>query len=234
MTGSHNQLASLANEIASIPSNTKKILKGQFGKTEVSIIDQRFKGESGFMFNYHPGERSDLGYLLLNRYDADLEMSVSELVDLNTQETLHQWHFDVDPLWEQSTFKSNLIPFKVNERTIRFRNVHSYLLADGTIVARHNSPFFSVDLCSNLSLLNDESIFHHSIETDHDGNFWTPKHFDPKTVNIGHDKFFDDGIAQIAPDGTVLLEKSVINLLDENGLGYLIYGEGQGDTTPSI
>jgi hypothetical protein len=64
---------------------------------------------------------------------------------------------------------------------------------------------------------------------DHQGNFWLPKQFHPKTVKIGTDQFLDDGIAQLAPNGHILFEKSVIALLDENGLGYLIYGKGQGD-----
>jgi hypothetical protein len=232
MGGIHGPLVPLANEIASIPSNAKSIFKGQFGKADLEPKEQRFKGESGFLFNYHPGERPDLGYLLLNRYDFELGLSVSELVDLNTQETLHQWKFDVDPLWQQSKLINKPSNFNTSNSTNRFRNIHSFLLKNGTIVDSKDSPFFSVDLCSKPTLVNDKSIFHHSIETDHQGNFWIPKHFYPKTTNLGTDEFLDDGITQLSPDGTVLFEKPIVTVLDENELGYMIYGMGKYNDDP--
>ncbi|WP_169740949.1 arylsulfotransferase family protein [Methylomicrobium agile] len=227
--GNSGQFGAWADTIAAIPSTAKTIVKGKHGKAAMEAHEQRFDGHSGFVFNYQAGERPDLGYLLLNRYDFDLGMSVSELVDLNTQETLHRWHFDVDPLWKQSKRVNHL---EVDHATKRFRNQHAYLLNNGSILTGVQGPLLSADLCSNLSLINDQASYHHSIERDDKGNFWIPKHFVPKTVKIGSKQFSDDGIALLTPDGKVLSEKSIISILDQNGLGYLIYGMGRYNDDP--
>jgi hypothetical protein len=42
----------------------------------------------------------------------------------------------------------------------------------------------------------------------------------------------DDGIVLISPNGEVLFKKSVVQILDDNGLGYLIYGKGAANEDP--
>ena len=54
--------------------------------------------------------------------------------------------------------------------------------------------------------------------------FWVPSRIYPKTVDIGSDKFYDDGIAKIDTDGRIVLQRSVIEILVKNGMGHLIYG----------
>lgn len=217
-------------EIASIPTNAKIFLtKTLSGQSDLAAEEQRFEGQSGFQFNYKPGARPDLGYLLVNRFDGDLQMSVSELVDLNSQQTVHQWHFDVNPLWEKSSLQSNLKDLKVDIGTERFRSGHAYLLDDGSILVKDVSPILKGDLCSNLNLFLDDDLYHHSIEGDHENNLWVTKHLEPKTTEIGSDKFREDVILKISPEGSILFQKSMITLFTENDLGYLLYG--LADTT---
>jgi hypothetical protein len=196
--------------------------------------EQRFNGISGFQFNYAAGTRPDLGYVLVNRYDGNHERSISELWDLNSQERVHTWSFDgVDAVWVKSKLESKLGNFPLDNAAIRFRNAHAFIDNNGELFAHsHNSPLIKAGLCSSLSLFQDNAIYHHSIESDYDGNFWVPKHVEPKTVDIGGVEFFDDGIAQISPSGKVIFEKSVIQILDENGLGYLVYGKGAANEDP--
>jgi len=78
------QFGEISVEIATIPENTKAAVKFLTGGNNLSAMQtkqQRFEGRTGFAFKYEPGSRSDLGYLLLSRYDGDIARSVAELVD---------------------------------------------------------------------------------------------------------------------------------------------------------
>ena len=227
-------LGEMAYEIASIPTNARIFLtKTLSGRADLAVEEQRFDGQSGFEFNYEPGTRPDLGYMLVNRFDGDLQMSVSELVDLNKQQTVHQWRFDVNPLWEKSDFHSKIKNMPIDEPTDRFRNGHSYLFNDGTIIAKDVSPLVLADLCSNLTMVLDDDLYHHSIEMDHENNLWVAKYIEPKTTNLGSEKFREDVIVKITPEGTILFQKSIISLLIDHGLGYLLYGLAETNDDPT-
>lgn len=205
----------------------KVLLDGGSDNSALEADEQRFGDEKGFMFNYQPSSRPDLGYLLLNRYDGDLTMSVSELVDLNSQETIHQWKFDVDPAFSQSSYESVLGHWKIDHKTTRFKNDHAFLMPDGRVMAHSAySPLVVSSICSKASLFKDGALYTHSMEMDSGGNYWVGKFLDPKTVSIGTNKFHDDAMAQLSPNGETLFEKSIVSILDENSLGYLIYGRG--------
>ncbi|MFC1843334.1 arylsulfotransferase family protein [Thermodesulfobacteriota bacterium] len=213
-------------DIASVPSNIKKLIT----KYGLVVPNQRFEGEKGFTFNYAAGTRPDLGYLLLNRYDNDLKMSVSELVDLNTQEQIHQWRFDVNPLWDISNVESNLFDLKRDRNTKRYRNIHSYLLETGNLLTSHNVPVLKSDLCSHLTIFKDDDLYHHAIEMDADGNFWISKFIEPKNVKLeSNGKFMDDAITLLNPDGTILFEKSIGQIFKDNGMEAMAYGGPETD-----
>ncbi len=229
------KLGPVVESLAALPANVKYIVLGRGGKTDLVAAEQRFHDQSGFSFNYAAGSRPKSGYILVNRYDGDAEHSVAELWDLNSQERVHTWSFaGVDEVWKQSTLESSVVKnWRVDAAEKRFRNAHSMLTQEGDVFSQsHKSPIVKADTCSSLSLFKDDSIYHHSIERDHGGNFWVAKHIEPKSVAIGSDNFFDDGIVLISPRGEVLFEKSVIALLDENNLGHLIYGKGLGNDDP--
>jgi hypothetical protein len=216
--------------IAAVPSNIAKLILVYLTDRNVRCPDQSFEGEKGFTFNYAAGARPDLGYLLLNRYDGDLKMSVSELVDLNTQEQIHQWSFDVNPLWDISNLESNISDLKRDQNTKRFRNKHAFLLETGNILTHHSySPLLKNNLCSHLTIFKEDDIYHHSIEMDADGNFWIPKVIEPKTVKLGSDKFNDDAISLLDKNGNILFEKSMVQIFKDNGMEAMIYGETATD-----
>lgn len=220
--------------ISSIPSKIYKIVTKGGGSADLVTEEQRFEGQSGFQFNYAAGTRPDLGYVLVNRYDGDEEYSVSELWDLNAQEKIHTWSFaEVDGVWAQSTLETTHGNISVDHAANRFRSAHALLTKDGDVYTHSfGAPIVKADSCSALSLFQDGAIYHHSLERDHAGNFWVPKRIEPKTVAIGNNTFLDDGITLISPTGEVLFEKSVVQLLDDNGLGYLIYGKGEANNDP--
>ncbi len=227
-------LGHVVESIATFPTTARKALRFSADKEDLVAGDeQRFNGLSGFQFNYAIGTRPDLGYVLINRYDGDLESSVSELWDLNSQEKLHTWYFTgMDTVWERSNLQSEIAEFRRDSASKRFRNFHAFLQENGNLLTQARTPLVSADVCSSLAIFQDSAIYHHSVERDQSGNFWTPKVMEPKTVDVGGENFLDDGIAQINPSGEVIFEKSVIQLLDENGLGYIIYGKGTANDDP--
>lgn len=191
------------------------------------VARNRFEGMSGFDFSYPAGTRPDAPYYMLNRYDGDTARSVSELVDLNTQEIIATWTYDVDDIWPTLDFSSVHSDLWASYRTFRFRGIHADLAPDGTVVTQGmHTPLLKYDLCGNLIWANAEYVFHHSIERLPDGSYWVPIEMEPKTVSIGDAAFHESGISHVSPDGEILEVTSVAQILIDNDLGILLYGRG--------
>ena len=60
----------------------------------------------------------------------------------------------------------------------RDRNLRRYLFhgsfatEDGGLIFQSESPLVKIDACSRLVWINDEDLFHHTIERDDSGMFW--------------------------------------------------------------
>ena len=110
------ELGFYIEQIASTPQTLRDIWKGRGGKSDLFAREQRFKERKGFYFTDEPDEKNNLPYLLLNRYDGDLEHSVSELWDLKNQERVHTWNFDnMDNLWVDSDLELQNGQLNVNQ-----------------------------------------------------------------------------------------------------------------------
>jgi len=200
---------------------------------DLVCIEQRFDGESGFTYAYTPGERKEAPYLMLNRYDGDRQQSVAELVDLNTQEKIHTWAMDVNPVWETIDFKSKFVDIKRESPTSRYRNYHALLAKDGSLIFTTYilSPLLKINKDDELVWVSNH-VFHHSIELDYDGDLWVPSNIEPSSVVMGNPAYLDNALTKISPEGKVLFSKSVTHLLDENALGALVYGRGSAYRDP--
>jgi hypothetical protein len=170
-------------------------------------------------------------YLLLSRYDGDLQEGVVELVDLRTFEIFHTWNPDIDAfndLVEQVDEFENLERDANNKRSMLY---HPNLTNHGGLLFQ---PLRQIDACSNLMFQNTHDAFHHSIETDIDGNIWTPSRIYPQSLpieKVGRDireegGFDDDAIVKLSPNGRILFEKSVSQIFIENDLEYLLFSVG--------
>lgn len=221
------QLGPLVGSVASFPSVIKKVIFSSPLNQDLLANEQRFEGQTGFLFGYAVGTRPDFGYVLLNRYDADVSHSVSELWDLNTQEKIHTWSYSgVDEVWRRSKLSSVFTNLQVDAAPARFRAGHALLTPEGELDVSWETPLIRTDLCSRSSLLSDGAVYHHSTERDEKGNLWMPSHLEPKQVTLGGPKFMDDAVVMLSPSGEVLFLKSVVQMLEDNGLGYLVYGKG--------
>lgn len=211
---------------AEIPTNAKSIIVN----SNAHQLEDRFPILEGF--NGIPNFEES--YLLLSRYDGDLQEGVVELVDLRTFEILHSWNPDIDAF---NDLVEQVDEFKYLNRdanNLRVRLLHPKLLQDGHLLFNDSTPLREIDACSNLAFQNTHDVFHHSIETDIDGNIWVPSHIYPQSISkekVGRDivlkgGFYDDAILKLSPDYKILFEKSVSQIFIDNGLEYLLFSVG--------
>ena len=213
--------------LSEIPVNIKKI----FFTNNVINLD-RFPLLDGFNGNGNLNE----SYLLLSRYNGDLKEATVELVDLMNFKVLHTWNPNIDKF---NRSIENVDEFKYlirddnNGRTLL---IHPKLTEDGGLLFNgiSSSPLRKIDACSNLIYENQLDIFHHSIETDIEGNIWVPSHIYPQSLpiekvgrNIKEEGGYrDDAIVKLSPDGEILFEKSLSQIFLDNRLEYLLFGHG--------
>jgi len=216
-------LSSTALFIAEIPTNLQKIVRGQ--GFDLQSVEQRFSNISGFQGKPLKEEK----YLLLSKYISNINRSVVELVDLRSFEVKKTWSPDINQI-------NNLVDvsrpeFKYLERdknASRYRIDHPFLTEDGGLIFQNSSPLVKIDKNSQLIWQNQEDVFHHSLEKDHEGNLWVPTEaypykVDRRNVSSEHGNYKDDAITKVSPDGKILFQKSVSNILIENNLGFLLF-----------
>ena len=224
--------------LAEIPSNLKNIIISTTQGDPEMMVKDRIPALDGF--NGTPN--SSESYLLLSRYDGDLREGIVELVDLRNFEVLHTWNPDINA-FNKSVQKidewKNLDRDYHNARAVLR---HPKLTKDGSLLS-HNSLLLKIDACSNLILKNKKDKFHHSIETDIDGNIWAHTHTHPQSLEVekvgrrhneGQLGYFDNSIVKLSLDGEILFEKSVSKIFIDNGLEYLLFATGNWnfDTDP--
>jgi hypothetical protein len=189
------------------------------GLKNLVVKSERFTKKG---FNFYLDKRSP-SLLLLSRYDNDLEQNVVELIDLFEDEKLHGWAFpDLDVFRFDSSNKFHTHPSRLDLESSKI--IHPFLNKDGSLVFNFyvRSPLFSVDSCGNLLWKNSDFAFHHSLETDSEGNYWSAGVLD-KTHPIYGQGFIDDMVVKVSPRGKTLFSKSVLEILIENNLHNKIY-----------
>lgn len=211
------------SETALLLARSPRIIK-DFLEHDAQVPD-RFPDQRGF-----EGTGNDYeSYLLLSRYDGDLQEGIVELVDLTTFEVLHVWNPDLEALNALVPKEGEFENLDINNAEWRDLLRHPLLLDDGSLVFKRESPLRKIDRCSNLVFQNTHDIYHHSVEKDAEGNLWVPGRLYPyhlPEAQVGTEEFKDDAIVKISPDGDVLFEKSVAEIFIENGLEYLVFAVG--------
>ena len=208
--------------LSEIPQKIKEQLAG------LSVQD-RFPLLKGF--NGTPN--SNESYLLLSKYDGDSREGIVELVDLTSFKVLHTWNPDIDQ-FNKSIDQVDAFKFlKRDHNNSRELLGHPILIKDGGLLY-NSTPIRKIDSCSNLLFQNSLVRTHHSLEKDVDGNIWVPSHIYPQSLpieKVGRDLieeggYKDDGIVKFSAKGEILFEKSVSQILIENGLEYLLFSVG--------
>ena len=188
-------------------------------------VQDRFPLLGGF--NGTPN--SSESYLLLSRYDGDLKEGIVDLIDLTNFKVLHTWNPDIDK-FNKSVEKVDEFKFLNRDRNNSIYLLkHPIIVEDGGLVYKHSSPLLKIDACSNLIFQNTHDKFHHSAEIDFKGDMWVPTRMYPQFLEVekvGRDKYADDTIVKLSPDGDILFEKSISQIFIDNGLEYLLFALG--------
>jgi len=215
--------------LASIPSNFKRIIEGQH--SDLKTKEQRYENIIGFSGDTN----QEKAYILLPRYDGNIKKSIVELIDLRSFEVLKKWQPKINEInklvGESSpTYKTINKDFNSN----RYLIYHPYLSDDGGLIFSGNySPLIKIDQDSQLLWQNDSIVFHHSIESDFEGNLWAPgvansPLIDTKYVSPESTNFKDDILVKFSDKGKILYKKSIINILIENGFENLLFQPIEG------
>ena len=224
-------LSKPAAYIARLPEQLVMLLtSSDFVINDAWKEDRHFYNQDGF--NGTPN--SEESYILLSKYDGNLKEGVVELVDLRNFEVLHTWNPDIDAFNDLVVKVDEFKYLERDKNNKRTGMVHPKLLQDGGLLFQSETPLRKIDACSNLIFQNTHDAFHHSIETDIDGNIWVPSQFYPQSLpveKVGRDikaegGFVDDGIVKLSSDGQVLFAKSVAQIFIDNGLEYLLFAHG--------
>ena len=212
--------------LAEIPMNLKTIYRGQSYDLKVNLTsDSRFQNISEFQGKPLNNEI----YLLLSRYDGNSKRSIVELVDLRNFEIKKTWNPNIDQI--NTLVDTSQPEFEYIDRdhnANKFRILHPILTEDGGLIFKHYTPLIKIDKNSELVWLNQEDAFHHSIEQDHNGDFWVPTRafpykVDKNYVGSNYGNYLDDQITKVSADGEILFQKSVSNILIENNLKALLF-----------
>ena len=160
--------------------------------------------------------------LVLPRYDPSLSRSVVDVVDLANLKVIHTYKHDIDELNKKVKNIEEFPRIEIDDSPIRFLYGHPLILDNGSLIADSNySVVFKIDFCSNLKWINDEEVFHHSKELNHNGNIWIGGQMNPKSKyvkkRLGRE-FMDDSAILINNEGKILYNKSIVEILIENNL----------------
>jgi hypothetical protein len=206
--------------LAEIPSNLTNI-----AMNDLTTHDQRYANIKGFQGK--PLEQET--YLLLSKYEGDEERSVVELVDLRSFEVIKTWRPDINQINDLVDTSQPEFQYLNRDKNIkRYMMTHPFLTKDGGLIFQNLSPLVKIDQNSQLVWQNQVDEFHHSIEQDHEGNFWVstsvyPYQADEKYVGTSFGNFRDDAITKVSVNGEILFQKSVTNILIENKLIHLLF-----------
>ncbi len=186
---------------------------------------EQFDGHSGWTLTPALNSAPVEGYLLLSRTAREEDRSIVELVDLRDFSVRHVWRPDADSFLSDLPRHSLITDFS-RWNTRMFEPVHPLLMENGDLIIKdHQTPAIRIDACAKVVWRNSDRHYHHSTEADADGNLWLPSVIDPPSPENGP-TFFEDGLAELSPDGKLLSEVSLPHVMEENGLGAMIFTAG--------
>ncbi|WP_431156876.1 arylsulfotransferase family protein [Winogradskyella poriferorum] len=195
-----------------LPSNMKMAYKHYFQAPEYYL---KTRAED-------VNEINNLTYDLFGTYAyRDGSQFNIELKNFKNQDVIKNWILPIEFLGQHYEVGQNdrLLPSKL-------------LPNRGIVASLDERPgLVRIDSTSKIVWFNNEFIFHHGLNFDHDGNIWTPgvKHEDgiiiPNTLSVDGSKidYRDDVILSIDVEtGKTLYSKSLTSLFLENDLEELL------------
>lgn len=160
------------------------------------------------------------GYILLSSINLKNNLSEIQLVDLLKNKSLQAWQVDFSQIDLSKASKSNV-------------RMHHPILYDKDLVTIVNDEYLvRLDSSSNYKWLKYGN-FHHSIEMDADRNLWVCGTLPLVKKDRIKSKIIDDALFKIDPsNGKILYQKSIYDLLIQNGYKHLLHYLGPLEEDP--
>jgi hypothetical protein len=168
------------------------------------------------------------GHLLISRLNSNGFNEVFLLdISSNKKNLLYSDH-----LKSASADNIKIITNALSSRQIALsshrRIWNPYLSKNGSLIYAYPwNDLICLDLKTQSEKWRIIGSFHHSIESDSDGNLWVCNSSKPNSeskLRIGSMIFEDNIINKLSSDGEILDSISIHDLLCSNGLEYLVYG----------
>lgn len=235
-------LGSMAYRLASIPADVSDLITYEDphsisasmslmrDKSDAASGHGRFAGRAGLTYFFEPGSGVVEDFLLLTRYDGDRRISVAELFDLDSQRLVYSWPIDESD-FRTEKFENPFIDFP-NDPNQKLGIRNPLIRPDGSLVFHSEmSPLYAVTPCGDIEWTNSDFAFHHSVQEDHEGNYWVPG-TRRTTLDTFDGRFLDDHMVKVSADGMVLYSKSITEMLIEADLVNRMYVYDQYVTDP--
>jgi len=163
-----------------------------------------------------------------------------ELIDINTGNTLKKWSPDNEDLFSKAYNDGN--PRKP-EKGSDLYFMHPYMDQDSSLVfnVQLSSLLVKIDAQSNIVWFKNDRTYHHTIESDHQDQLFVctmpfesgQYDFLPGSFESYSSTLLDDHITKLNPkNGSITFDKSVIEILLENGYEELLLYKGQMISDP--
>ncbi|MCP4551480.1 MAG: hypothetical protein GY834_05470 [Bacteroidetes bacterium] len=236
-----------ANRNARIDSNPSLIPRSMhvfIDKVSYSLVNLKDNHNRGYIknteinngFTFFEEESTIDSLFMLTSYELGRHKSEIVLYDVNNNKTIKKWN---PPMKSISNLSYD------DERVInKGKSVylgHPLMLKDSSIIGETQFSLVRINSNSEIDWVNNGYAAHHSVEQGPDGFIWIcGRRNKTKLKNIIKDenedfklRFYDDLIMKIDPlNGGVVFEKSVIEILQENNLGYLLFQNGYVELDP--
>jgi hypothetical protein len=189
------------------------------------VVNNSFPLKNGFTNSV--GERRNSDYLLVSSWNDTIGQSDVKLVRIADGQIIYRWTPDIRHI--NSVFNPiTLYGLQKKQQPNETRIIHPFLGADGSLIFNiHTGGIVKIDRFSKFVWIKTIPC-HHSIEPDEEGNIWVCS-YNSSNVNAMKYQIMDDVIKKISSeDGRVLYEKSIFEILTENGYPrgiFYIYGE---------
>ncbi len=229
--GPKSSLAKTAISLAEVPDTIRQLLRED---TQVQVSDVSHFADMQPGWNPTGAAMPQLtGFLLLSRYDGNRLRHVTELVSMTDWTVQHAWLPEAEALLKDAARISSITPFE-DWDNLHFRAIHPVLMPNGDLIIKdHDSPLFRIDPCATRIWIQDADTFHHSTEMDGNGMLWLPSRAESLNVSNVAPDFIDDEAVMVDPaDGKVLLSRSIVQLMLENGLAYRLFSSGTYSRDP--
>lgn len=153
------------------------------------------------------------GYFLISSFLSPDTLQI-ELLEYKKRQSIKKWKI-----------ASNIVlKFSKNQELDRhnLRLLHPLMLKDSSVIFITTS-LFRIDKFSKVIWVNN-NFFHHSIELADDSSIWVCGRLENKPFNFnGTDSILNDAITQVNYNtGSISYEKSISEILIENGYQYLL------------